>query len=134
MITPDTSVVVAGFGPWHEQHDIARAALEADHRLVAHTALEAYSVLTRLPEPFRVDAETAADFLRRNFPPERLTLGNGDQAGVTDRLASLGIVGGAVYDGLIALTAAATGAAVVSLDRRAVATYERCGAPARLLA
>jgi toxin FitB len=56
------------------------------------------------------------------------------QASAPERLGGLGLAGGAVYDGLIALTARAAGAELISLDRRAVATYHQCGAVARLLA
>ena len=133
MIALDTSVAVATFGAWHELHEVARAALTTDSRLTAHTALETYSVLTRLPEPFRADPVTAVEFLRRNFATDRLTLDRDAQAGAPDELSALGIAGGAVYDGLIALTARAAGAELVSLDRRAAGTYERCGARVRLL-
>ena len=65
MIALDTSVAVATFGAWHELHEVARAALTTDSRLTAHTALETYSVLTRLPEPFRADPVTAVGLDRR---------------------------------------------------------------------
>lgn len=39
------------------------------------------------------------------------------------RLVELEIVGGATYDGLIAMTAAAEGATLVTLDKRALRTY-----------
>ena len=45
----------------------------------------------------------------------------------------LGVLGGAVYDGLVALSAAAHGATLLTLDRRALPTYRRCGVPHRLL-
>jgi predicted nucleic acid-binding protein len=64
---------------------------------------------------------------------DRLTLDRDAQADAPDELSALGIAGGAVYDGLIALTARAAGAELVSLDRRAAETYERCGASVRLL-
>ncbi len=134
MIAIDTSVVVAGFGAWHEHHALAREAFASNARLAAHTALETYSVLTRLPDPFRVEPRLAVEFLRRNFATGRLTLGPEEQATAPERFSSLGISGGAVYDGLIALAARAAGLEIVSLDRRAVATYERCEAQARLLA
>src|SRR5262245_31449035 len=54
---------------------------------------------------------------------------------VVDRreLQRVGIVGGAVYDGLIAMTAGAHQATLVTLDRRANATYRRCGLRTRFL-
>lgn len=133
MIALDSSVVVASFGAWHEHHDVARKILRARPRLPAHAALEAYSVLTRLPEPFRAGPRTVAEFLARTFTEQRLVLGAHDQAALPARLASLGIAGGAVYDALIAITAAASDAELRTLDRRALANYERCEVPARLL-
>ena len=50
MITADTSVLVAGFASWHESHAAAREALRCA-RVVAHSLVETYSVLTRLPPP-----------------------------------------------------------------------------------
>lgn len=134
MIALDTSVVVASFGAWHEHHQTALDLLAERPRLAAHTALESYSVLTRLPGPFRADTGTVTEFLRRTFDGPRLTLGQQAQDELPDRLAACGIEGGAVYDGLIALTAQAADAELLTLDRRALGTYSRCGTPARLLA
>lgn len=133
MIALDTSVVVASFGAWHEHHGRALDVLTEQPRLAGHTALESYSVLTRLPEPFRADAATVVEFLRRTFIGPRLTLDPAEHEELPERLAACGVDGGAVYDGLIALTAQASGAELVTLDRRALTTYARCGAPARLL-
>jgi predicted nucleic acid-binding protein len=134
VIAFDTSVVLASFGAWHEHHEQALEALGGGPRLTAHAALEAYSVLTRLPEPFRAEPGTAVEFLRRTFATPRLVLDDDHQASAPDDLSALGIAGGAVYDGLIALTARAAGAEILTLDRRALATYARCDAAARLLA
>ena len=134
MIAVDSSVVVASFGAWHEHHDAARAVLADGPCLPAHAGLEAYSVLTRLPEPFRAEPATVADFLARTFTGPRLVLDAVEQAALPARLAGRGISGGAVYDALIAVTAAAAGAELCTLDRRALENYQRCDVPARLLA
>ncbi len=133
MIACDSSVVIAAFGAWHEHHNLARAELSADPALPAHAGLEAYSVLTRLPDPFRADAALVAEFLRRTFGTKRLVLGARAYAALPTTLSGWGISGGSVYDALIAMTAKAAGAEIVTLDRRALATYERCGAATRLL-
>ena len=57
-----------------------------------------------------------------------------DSRQIPRRLAALEVVGGATYDALIALTAAAHGATLVTLDRRAISVYQRCGAAFDLLA
>lgn len=131
----DTSVVVAAFAAWHERHAEAVAALGARPRVAAHTLLESYSVLTRLPAPLRMPAATVRHFLGREFSdPVRLTLAPDQQRALVDRFAGLGIEGGAVYDALIAVTAGAADATLLTLDRRALAVYGRTGAEARLIA
>lgn len=89
---------------------------------------------TRLPEPFRADPAIVVEFLRRTFAESRLTLEPVAQDTLPDRLEACGVDGGAVYDGLIALTAKAAGAELLTLDRRALEVYARCGAEVRLLA
>ena len=49
------------------------------------------------------------------------------------RLQEVGVFGGATYDGLIAMTAAAEGATLLTLDRRALATYALVGADVELI-
>lgn len=133
MIAVDASVVVASFGAWHEHHEAALAALAQRPSLPAHVALESYSVLTRLPDPFRADAATVVEFLARTFTGSRLRLDDQAGADLPRRLAVLAITGGAVYDALIAFTAQAAAAEILTLDRRALDVYGRCGAAARLL-
>jgi predicted nucleic acid-binding protein len=127
VIVADTSVVIARFAAWHEQHDAAVAAVQEGMRLVTHSALEAYSVLTRLPPPHRMSAETVRDFLAGTFPDAPLALSEKAQGRLVDRLVEIGVTGGAAYDALIALTAGDHGAALLTCDRRAQRTYARCG-------
>ncbi len=134
MIVLDTSLVIAAFAPWHEHHAAGLGATAKDPALAAHTALESYSVLTRLPEPFRAQPEVAAEYLSVTFPTQRLGLGMDEQAELPQRLAHLDVAGGPVYDALIALTAKAAGAELLTLDRRALPTYERCGVRVTLVA
>jgi len=75
----------------------------------------------------------AADLLRRRFPAAPLSLPTRQRATLIARLAAAGVIGGAVYDGLIAATAAHHGAVILSLDHRAARTYEALGARFRLL-
>jgi predicted nucleic acid-binding protein len=133
VIAADTSVAVAAFASWHESHERARAALRDGAALVAHCALETYSVLTRLPPPHRAPRQLVHEFLSAQFPDPHLVLAPEEQRRLTARLVDLQIDGGAVYDALVALTAASAGATLVSCDRRARATYERCGVSTRLV-
>jgi predicted nucleic acid-binding protein len=129
----DTSVAVAAFASWHERHERARATVAQRPGLAAQSALETYSVLTRLPEPHRVAGAVVATFLERAFG-RPLTLGARRQQRLVTRLAGEGIEGGAVYDALIAVTAEQHGALLVTLDARAALTYARCGVKYELLA
>jgi predicted nucleic acid-binding protein len=134
VIAADTSIAVAAFASWHEAHAPARAAIRDGAALIAHCALETYSVLTRLPTPHRAPGELVQRFLDEQFSLPYIVMPARDQRRLTARLVALGIEGGAVSDGLVALTAAGAGATLVSLDRRASTTYERCGADVRLVA
>lgn len=128
MILVDTSVVVAAFASWHEAHDPAARLLRTHRpRLAAHSAVETYSVLTRLPPPHRFPPAVAERLLREAFPDPWPTL---SAAGYRQLLESLGgrsLGGGAVYDALVAATAREAGGRLVSRDRRARATYDLVG-------
>jgi len=128
----DSSVAIAAFGEWHELHRPAVEALAASPTIVAHAALEAYSVLTRLPEPFRAPASTVVEYLAANFAARRPALPAAQQRRLPELMDRAGVRGGAVYDGLVGLTAAAAGAELVSLDLRAAETYARLGVEYRL--
>lgn len=125
MIAPDTSVLVAGFATWHEGHTAAVRALNRGVRMVAHTAVETYSVLTRLPPPHRVAPVAVHAYLAEVAPPDYLMLDARSHRGLIDQLAEHNLVGGATYDALVGLTAKASGARLLTSDLRAVKTYER---------
>lgn len=102
--------------------------------LPASVAIEAYSVLTRLPHPHRVPGPIAAGLLDRTFPLDRRAAL--DAAYLVDmpaRCAAVGIEGGAVYDAVVAATAVAHAATLVSRDQRAARTYQAMGASVELL-
>lgn len=125
MKAADTSVVVAAFASWHEKHDAARRALDEGVCLIEHCSLETYSVLTRLPPPHRAAGEVARDFLAARFSGELLRLGAREFRKFLQELPERGVSGGAAYDALVAATAAAHGAELVTCDRRALPIYER---------
>jgi predicted nucleic acid-binding protein len=134
MKAADTSAVVAAFASWHEHHESARRALDGEVRLIEHCALETYSVLTRLPPPHRSPAAVARDFLRARFARPFLRLSAPAYRAFVLGLPEQGVTGGAAYDALVAATAAAFGAELVTCDRRAAAVYEAYGVRARFLA
>ena len=102
--------------------------------LPAHAALETYAVLTRLPAGMAVPAALAATVLGERFGGQLLELGRSQRQRALQVLAAAGVRGGATYDGLVALEAAAHDRTLCTLDKRAVMTYERLGIPFRLLA
>ena len=124
-MTADTSAVIAALSSWHEQHESADAALAAVRRLPAHVALEAYSVLTRLPGGLAVAANDAARVLTERFPDRPLRLGDDARAALVDLLAEAGLQGGGAYDGLVGLEAKAHGETLLTLDARALRAYQR---------
>ena len=126
-VTPDSSVVIAAFASWNQHHETALEALGDARDLVAHVELEAYSVMTRLPEPFRAAPQLVAEYLRKDYPGKRMVLPEPARRDLVARLAGLSIAGGAVYDAMVAATAAHHGHCLLSCDRRAMPTYERLG-------
>jgi len=108
----DTSCLVAAVSPWHQHHAATRKELERRHAagdtpvLAAHGLAEAYSVLTRLPEPHRLRPEDALGLIEANWSKARLvTLAAAEYWQVLRRCREAVIAGGAVYDALIAACA-----------------------------
>ncbi|WP_239342536.1 MULTISPECIES: type II toxin-antitoxin system VapC family toxin [unclassified Frankia] len=134
MKAVDTSVVVAAFASWHEHHTLAQKAMASRPRLIAHAAVESYSVLTRLPPPHRAHPSIVHTFLTERFTDPYLTLSETGHQELLATVAAGQILGGPTYDALIAFTAAEHDATLLSLDRRAVTTYEAVGATAEQLA
>jgi predicted nucleic acid-binding protein len=128
VIAPDSSVVVAALGPWHPAHEASRAALSDDDRqLIGHAAFEAASVLSRMPEPYRVAPTVVLEALGRDYPLPWLALDAAGQRLCLSRAIDAGLRGGALYDALIAATAREHGATLLSADRRASPAYEAMG-------
>ncbi|GAB3883456.1 type II toxin-antitoxin system VapC family toxin [Kibdelosporangium lantanae] len=127
MKVVDSSIVIAAFASWHEHHAIAVKALADRPRLVAHAAIESYSVLTRLPPPHRAQPSIVHEFITQRFPEPFLVL---SETGYQELLAAVSanqILGGPTYDALIGFTAAEHEATLLSLDQRATTTYEAVG-------
>jgi predicted nucleic acid-binding protein len=119
----DTSVAVALAVAGHEHHETTRKAIgDRSCGLSGHAAFETFSVLTRLPPPNRRTPVAVARLLAHNFPASQF-LGAQEAQRLQARLAPLGIAGGAVYDALVAATAAEHGITLATRDRRAAATY-----------
>lgn len=126
-------MVVAAAGQWHPRNMAAFTAVQELSDLIDHVELEAYSVLTRVPKPFRALPHHVAEHLSGEYPGQRLALARDDRRRLVTRLSEAGVSGGAVYDALVAATAAERGRTLLTLDRRAAATYVRMGARAEFL-
>jgi predicted nucleic acid-binding protein len=126
-VAVDTSVAVPLLVRSHQHHaDVVRWWDGQEITLSGRALAETYSVLTRLPGDARLSAEDAARLLDARFTTP-LTL-SGPRAGkVHTTLSRLGIVGGAVYDGLVALAAQEHGLALATRDARARGTYDAVG-------
>ena len=128
MISPDSSVAIAAAASWHVAHDRAVAALEQDDvTLITHVAYETTAALSRMPEQHRIAPAVVVEWLQRRFQREWLTL---PPAAALDSLRTAvehGIRGGALYDALVASTAAHHGHTLVTADRRAAPVYQAFG-------
>lgn len=133
MKLADTSVIVAGAQSWNPANEPASAVLASCRKAISHTLLEAYSVLTRSPSPFRISSDIAHAWLNAQFTGE-VSLPERSHLTTLATLRELGVSGGAVYDGLIALTALRHRATLITLDKRAINTYAKVGVRYELLA
>jgi predicted nucleic acid-binding protein len=84
---------------------------------------EAYSVLTRLPAPRRIDPALARLALAHAFPEPPASLPARRVMPLLQLLEAAGISGGATYDALVAETARVAGLTLASFDVRARSTY-----------
>ena len=129
----DTSAAIPLVATSHSAHAAVNNAIaDRDVALAAHSALETYSVLTRLPLDARLAPHDAALLISERFGavivPDPLLCES-----LLPELADLGIAGGAVYDALIAVTARGVDGVLITRDRRAKATYSLLGVPVELI-
>ena len=83
--------------------------------------VEAYSVMTRLPPPWRLKSGDARDLLDRTFRLRAVVIGLEGAAGweLLDAAVGAGVRGGAVHDSHIAACAQLAGAArLATFNRR----------------
>ena len=101
--------MVAAVCFWHEHHERAALAIESrlnrrERMVVAAPALiEAYSVLTRLPAPYRLSPADALSLMEANFmrPVKVIALPPEDYSGILRAAPADGISGGRIYDAVI---------------------------------
>ncbi len=104
----DTSVLVASIVEAHPEHAkalpwLARVENDSDSGfLAAHSLAELYAILTTLPVRPSISPAIAWKLIAHiTGRLEVIFLSAQDYAGIIERLAELGITGGATYDALI---------------------------------
>jgi hypothetical protein len=87
-----------------------------------------------MPPPHRLAGDVVVGLLDRWFPAQRTLVPSRELgARIVERCSAAGIEGGAVYDALVALTAAEATRTLVTLDLRAVRTYRQLAIDFQLL-
>ena len=103
----DTSVLVPVFYGDHVHHDASLSLFtgfsKAEASCAAHSLVEVYATLTRMPGKYRIGGEQALLFI--GDIRERLTvvaLSAEEYARMLESFGMAGVVGGAIYDALLA--------------------------------
>jgi len=134
MEVADSSVIInAALGIDPVSVTSCRDVIAGSRVAIAHTLAESYSTLTRSPAPFRLSPTQAWQLLDDAFPEEPLTLSGQGYRQVLQLVSDRGIVGGAIYDLVIAMTAVEADALLISRDRRAAGNYALLGASFTLI-
>jgi predicted nucleic acid-binding protein len=128
--------MIASVSGWHEHHDLAANAIEdrlaAGHQMLvaAHSLVEMYSVMTRLPPGRRLSPSDARALVVESFVNLGTIISLSAQAYIDllTWLESHGIAGGRTYDALIVAAAEAGGAdTVLTLNARDFTALRRTG-------
>ena len=114
----DTSVLVAAMVESHPHHERSLAWLRKARAgsiawvVAAHSIAETYAVLTTLPVKPKISAALALRLIRENIvgSAEIVALSTQEYLAAATHLAETGILGGAVYNALLALSAEKAGA------------------------
>lgn len=114
----DTSVIVAGLQSWHVHHEVTSALLiqvlasKEDVVIPLPALVEAYSVMTRLPAPRRLQPARALEMLESSFGSRTRIVALPADAGwrFLRGIVEEGVAGGATYDAHVLDAAIAAGA------------------------
>jgi predicted nucleic acid-binding protein len=114
----DTNVLVSAVIKQHVFHERAFVVFESvldgkrEGTVSSHSLAEMYSVLTKLPPPYRHTPEQALLSIEENVLKhfQIISLSGRDYAAVLREAALAGIQGGSIYDALLLRCAVASGA------------------------
>ena len=117
----DTSVLVAAVVTKHDHHSRAFPILDRvqnrkdEGHVSGHSLAEMYSILTKLPAPFRHTPEQALLSIEENVFKHFhvIALGANDYAPLLREAALSGIQGGTIYDAILLKCAGESGAAEI---------------------
>jgi predicted nucleic acid-binding protein len=124
VIAPDSSVTIAAAAPWHVAHEAAVTALGAEpSSLIAHVAYETTAAISRMPQGRRVAPAVVLAWLEQRFGAQWLVLPAAATRRALHTAIEHGVRGGALYDALVAATAAHHSHTLLSADRRATPIY-----------
>jgi len=112
---------------------MARSAIKAAPRPLAHALSQSYSTLTRLPVPIRISPQVAWNYLESAFPSPAIVLEAKEHHETLKLLAHEGMTGVRTYDGIIGAAARSVGAKPITSDRQAVPVYLLVGVEFELL-
>jgi predicted nucleic acid-binding protein len=122
----DTSILIAAFCSWHQAHRpslnhwLGMLDSDEDVLVAAHSLVECYSVLTRLPTPHRLSCSASFQLVQANLAERNLVSLAPEQ--YLETLADCErqqVGGGTVYDALIVKAAVVGGASsIVTLNAR----------------
>jgi toxin FitB len=133
LAVADTSVIVAAALQSGAGHAEANEAIRASAAAASgHAWIESYSVLTRLPFDVRLSGPDAARVLDSVVPRTRV-LSADEHLGFIEWIKRSGVVGGAVYDALVAWVAKCAALPLLTRDGRALPTYRAVGVEVLLI-
>jgi predicted nucleic acid-binding protein len=105
---PDSNCIIAVLSAWHPRHSVTLLDLDGRRQrgdtmiVAAHSALEAFSVLTRMPSPWRVTPAEARTALEGGFlHAEMVALDVEGYRALIQDAPTASISGGQLYDALL---------------------------------
>lgn len=131
---PDASVLIAGADHHHKHHKSVEPTLVAVRergQVIAQSLNECFLALTCTGA---ATPRAALAYLEQFTANPPIGIAPADHPAALRELAELGVSGGALYDGLVALAAREANKPLFTNDPRAVHTYDRCGVEYSLVA